>query len=395
MAVIALRGFGLNYSTGLGAFENLNTAFTNTKQSSAKLRDALGLLKFKTDIVAAFASVETSRDQIQKAKERETQKTSALTVAYHKLDALISDIGQVDQQVFDFISSREDDFYKQYYYLKPESKKSTGEKISDAFSEGWKNFTNFLGGLGEAIANAIHNVCAWCKEHWKLLATAFIAIAAVAVIVLSGGTALGVLSPLLLLLAKGALIGTAVGGLSGGVINSLTGGSFWEGFEDGAFNGAVTGLLSGGIGYGLSGGGQITLTLGKTVLNGVISNGTASLLSNLGDILIAGDDISFGEVVSDFLISSFIAGGFAAGGFYLNKMFSGMPSLTQGRTTGRGSWSHIWKTQLTRSLAYGTKVSLKTIMKGIGASVIDEIGDIIISPFNDYFTDLVDSRVGA
>ena len=74
----------------------------------------------------------------------------------------------------------------------------------------------------------------WCKEHWKLIVTVVLVIAAVAVIILSGGTALGALGPVLAMIAQeGTIIGAVSGGLIGGLSSLLTGGSFLEGFEEG------------------------------------------------------------------------------------------------------------------------------------------------------------------
>ena len=38
-------------------------------------------------------------------------------------------------------------------------------------------------------------------------------------------------------MALGALFGTGIVGLFGGIISAVTGGSFWDGFENGAFSG--------------------------------------------------------------------------------------------------------------------------------------------------------------
>jgi len=43
-------------------------------------------------------------------------------------------------------------------------------------------------------------------------------------------------------------MGAVTGGLMGGLSSLAAGGSFWEGFENGAFTGAVTGLFFGGLG---------------------------------------------------------------------------------------------------------------------------------------------------
>ena len=360
MATIALYQGKINQMPSLikaakQSVESLKTELSSLSKKAAKVDAAV------CDMSEVISSVET-------CTKTQENRIEALDSFQTKLDEYVNDAVRIDNKVAETVNKNKKDFYEKYDYLKPDCEKTFLDRLKD---------------LGE-----------WCKEHWKVLATIAIVIASVAVIIASGGTALGAAAPLLLTLAKGALVGTVLGGVSGGVINTLLGGSFWEGVEDGAFSGAITGLLSGGIGYGLSGGGKIALTLGKTILSGTISSGGTSLLANLGDILIAGKEISFGEVTSDFLITSFFGGVFAAGGYYLNRLFSRIPSLTRGRTTGRGSWSHVWKTQLARSLAHHTTVSHKTIMKGIGASIIDEIGDMIASPFNDLFSNAVDNHVG-
>ena len=302
---------------------------------------------------------------IRACTKTQEERVTALENLYDDSKEFIEDTIRIDNNVAETVNKNKRDFYKKYEYLRPDSEKS-----------GWERFWKDVG--------------SWCKEHWKAIATIAIVIAAIAIIVLSGGSALGPLAPLLLLMAKGALIGAAIGGLSGGVINAVMGRSFWEGVEDGAFNGAITGILSAGIGYAFTGSATAALSFGQTVVTGAASNGGASLLGNLGDLFIAGKDISLGEFVSDFLISGTIGGLFAAGGYWLNGYFAGKPSLTQGRTTGRGSWSHVWKTQLARSLAHGTKVSLKTIMKGFGADIINGLGEYIISPLNDFVSNWLD-----
>ena len=50
------------------------------------------------------------------------------------------------------------------------------------------------------------------------------------------------------------------------------------------------------MGFGLSAGGKAALGLGKTMLIGAASGLGSSLISDLGDILIKGEDISLGEV---------------------------------------------------------------------------------------------------
>ena len=171
MSAITLTGNSLNYSMGMGVFNGLSLSFTNAKRSTSSLHDALGTLKSKISVAAAAVSIGTAQEQVQKAETNESAKKSALTVAYDKLDALIRDTGLVDMRASGKISSREDDFYKKYSYLKPECKKSTGEKIRDWAADRWNDFTNFLSGVGEAIADFAKKAWEWCKENLSTIIT--------------------------------------------------------------------------------------------------------------------------------------------------------------------------------------------------------------------------------
>lgn len=218
----------------------------------------------------------------------------------------------------------------------------------------------------------------WCKEHWKVLATVVLVIAAVVIIVATGGTALGPLSALLLMVAKGILVGTVVGGIVGGTISVLTGGSFWEGAEDGAFSGAVSGAISGGLGGWLSSFGRATLPLAKTILVGGTAEAGSSVLGNLGDIFISKENISFLEVFFD-AIFSFGLGCLASGASFGMGKIRGIEM--KGINQGQGSWQNTWRSQLSRSLNKGYKVTYKTIFKGYGFMIVDDIWDYVMEPF--------------
>jgi len=138
--------------------------------------------------------------------------------------------------------------------MKPECEKSRWEKFKDGCKK-----------VGE-----------WCKEHWKAAITIVIVIAAVILVATGVGGILGAM-------ALGALFGTGIGGFFGGII-------------------------SGGMGFGLSAGGKAALGLGKTMLIGAASGLGSSLISDLGDILIKGEDISLGEVFFNAAFSSAFAG---------------------------------------------------------------------------------------
>lgn len=172
MAAITLPGFTFGSALGMGAFEGIGTAFTGAKSSSSGLSEALGALKSKIDLAAVAAKVETAQEQEKKAEEREFTKKSSLSLAYDKLDTLISDVGSIDLKVSKKIKERKDNFYSQYSYLKPECEKSTGEKIKDTLKKGWDGLCS----IGNAIKNFAIDVAEWVKEHWVAIVTAIVVI---------------------------------------------------------------------------------------------------------------------------------------------------------------------------------------------------------------------------
>lgn len=90
--------------------------------------------------------------------------------------------------------------------------------------------------MGDIQRRLPKKVGEWCKEHWKAAITIVIVIAAVILVATGVGGILGAM-------ALGALFGTGIGGLFGGIISAVTGGSFWDGFENGAFSGAIAGII--------------------------------------------------------------------------------------------------------------------------------------------------------
>lgn len=74
------------------------------------------------------------------------------------------------------------------------------------------------------------------------------------------------------------------------------------------------------MGFGLSAGGKAALGLGKTMLIGAASGLGSSLISDLGDILIKGEDISLGEV---FFNAAF-SGAFAGASYGFSKAFGSL-----------------------------------------------------------------------
>lgn len=299
MATIALNGNTFGCTLGMGAFEGIGTAFSSAKQSVGGLNDALSILKSKIDFAAVTARLDMSQEQVQKAKERESVKKSALTVAYEKLDTLISDVGMIDQRVSDKINQRKKEFYNCYSYLKPECEKSGKEKWNDYWTEKWQNFKEFLGGVGEAIAGLVNGVVDWCKEHWKelLLGLGFIIIGAVITAFTAGtGTALWV--AVATALGKG-LAAASLSAVIGGIVSS--GSTYYQFRKAGmshevalenagkAFgNGMANGFMTGGIGFAVGAGAigifgkgiLIGKRLGESVGRGAIFGATVNAITS-------------------------------------------------------------------------------------------------------------------
>jgi hypothetical protein len=160
---------------------------------------------------------------IRASTQIQEQKIESLETLNKNVEKFIADVVRIDNEVADLIRKRKDEFYSQYSYLRPEFEKS------------------WLDDFGDGLASAAE----WCKEHWKLIVTVALVVVAVALICTGVG---GALAPLLVLMAKGLIVGAVTGGLMGGLSSLAAGGSFLAGFENGAFTGAITGAIFGGLG---------------------------------------------------------------------------------------------------------------------------------------------------
>ncbi len=121
------------------------------------MANELNSLKNKIDVACTAANVDTSKHLASNAKKTERTKKSSLSLAYDRLDKLISNVGIVDNKVATKVEQLKNDFYSKYSYLKPECEKGTWEKIKD----GAKNLWNGICDLSSAIADFIGNVVEW------------------------------------------------------------------------------------------------------------------------------------------------------------------------------------------------------------------------------------------
>lgn len=252
MAILSFAG-----NNSGSTFQNLGLSFSGAKQNTSKLSVALQNLKGKVvsveTIADAVALGNPASTMVNDAANREDQKKSALTVAYKKLDELVSNAANIDNKVAEAINANKKAFYKAYSWLKPESEKGFFEKVGEHL---WGRICS----IGNAIKNIAVTVFEWCKEHWAeiLIGLAFIVVGALITVFTAGtGTAFWAAFGAALLkgLATAAISGLVSGTISGGVTYvgaRLSGCSREEAFScaSKAFgDGLASGFMSGGIGF--------------------------------------------------------------------------------------------------------------------------------------------------
>ena len=192
------------------------------KKSIKDYKTELNQLKSKVmKIDSSICNVDDLINSVKTSTETQKDKIESLDKLKDKVNDLISDVVRIDGDAAEAINKSKDDFYDEYYYLKPECEKSNWEKFKDGCKK-----------VGE-----------WCKEHWKAIVTIVIVIAAVVILV-----ACPACGALIAGACWGAISGAVIGGVAGGITSLAAGGSFWEGVEEGAFSGAITGAIFGGIG---------------------------------------------------------------------------------------------------------------------------------------------------
>ncbi len=140
MSTIAIKGSSV-WSTGIKSFSSLDTSFSSLKKTSGGLTTALGDLITKINAADKAIDGDTCSKHAEQAKARDEAKHTSMTIAYDKLNELISKAETVDNNVAEKINFKQDAFYMINGNLKPNNKKSFGEKISD-----WckKNITTII-----------------------------------------------------------------------------------------------------------------------------------------------------------------------------------------------------------------------------------------------------------
>lgn len=194
----------------------------DAKKSVKEYKSDLKSLKSKVlTIDGSVCNVDDVISSIKSSSQTQEDKIEALDALKKDVNEFVSDVVRIDGNAADAINKSKDDFYDKYYYLKPECEKS-----------GWEKFKDGCKKVGE-----------WCKEHWKAIVTIIIVITAVVILV-----ACPACGAIIAGACWGAISGAVIGGVAGGLTSLASGGSFWEGVEDGAFSGAISGAIFGGIG---------------------------------------------------------------------------------------------------------------------------------------------------
>ena len=221
MATIALYAGKINNMPGL---------IKDVRKSVEKYNKELAGLYQKTlKVDVGVCDLGEVMDSLRASSQTQEQRIEILENFQENSEDFIQDTIRIDNNVADTVDQNKDDFYDKYDYLKPDCEKS-----------GWEKFCDACKAVGE-----------WCKEHWKLIVTVVLVIVAIAVIIVTWGAASG---PILILAgaAKGLVMGALIGGVSGGIQSVRSGGSFLDGFENGAFTGALKGAVTGAFMGGLS-----------------------------------------------------------------------------------------------------------------------------------------------
>ena len=156
------------------------------KKSVKDYKTELNQLKSKVmKIDSSICNVDNLINSIKTSTETQEDKIESLDKLKDKVNDFISDVVRIDGDAAEAINKSKDDFYDEYYYLKPECEKS-----------GWEKFKDGCKKVGE-----------WCKEHWKEIVAVIVSVLVIAAIVITGFTSL---VPLLTFLGLSVKLATIV-----------------------------------------------------------------------------------------------------------------------------------------------------------------------------------------
>jgi len=150
MATITLYAGKINQMPGL---------INEVKKSVVDYKSELSALRKKTlNINRSVCNLDEVISFIQASSQTQDRKIDSLEKFCSESEKFISEVIRIDEEVAELINKRKENFYKEYYYLKPESEKSGWEKIKDG----------------------LKSVAEWCKENWESIAKIVVAAVVIA-----------------------------------------------------------------------------------------------------------------------------------------------------------------------------------------------------------------------
>lgn len=244
MATIALYENKIN---------QLPTLITDVMNSVSGYSSELFSLKQKSlNVASNVCNLDDVIQSIQSSTDTQEKKSANLKAFQQKSEDFISEVDRIDSDVAAIVNQNKDDFYGQYYYLKPECEKTGWEKV------------------GDGLASAAE----WCKEHWKeivlTVVIVILAVLAIAAVIATGGVALapllagilgyfGVAAGTALTIATYISLGVAVVAITSTVLSSIVNiMDIWGDFDNNSgfqtFKTAMnwTSMITNGI-YGIGG----------------------------------------------------------------------------------------------------------------------------------------------
>ena len=169
-----------------GKINQMPSLINEAKKSVKDYKTELNQLKSKVmKIDSSICNVDDLINSVKTSTETQEDKIESLDKLKDKVNDFISDVVRIDGDAAEAINKSKDDFYDEYYYLKPECEKS-----------GWEKFKDGCKKVGE-----------WCKEHWKEIVAVIVSVLVIAAIVITGFTSL---VPLLTFLGLSVKLDTIV-----------------------------------------------------------------------------------------------------------------------------------------------------------------------------------------
>ena len=119
MATITLYANKINNMSGL---------IRTTKSSVGTFNEGLGsLVSSALSVDSGVCSLDDTISALRSSTDTQEDKISALDTFAEETEEFVDEVVRIDGEAADAINSSKDDFYDDYYYLKPESEKTEWE----------------------------------------------------------------------------------------------------------------------------------------------------------------------------------------------------------------------------------------------------------------------------